>query len=109
MDQHHPKVGGEVGRKKVPLKRLIQEPDLGLGGADLQVDVTGLVQSRPLRLGREHEADLARSVTSVQLKYLPSQSKLRMEIFGRGTSIILNVKNQNINLIQPGITDNESC
>ena len=48
VDQHHPKVGGEVGRKEVPLKRLVKEPDLGLGGANLQVDVAGLVQSRPL-------------------------------------------------------------
>ena len=81
MDQHHPEVGGEVGRQEVPLKGLVQEPDLGLRGTDLQLDVARLVQSRALGLGRKHEADLARAVTRVQLEYLPAQSKLRMKTF----------------------------
>lgn len=81
VDEHHSEVGGEVGGQEVPLKRLVQEPDLGLRGADLQLDVASLVQSRALGLGRKHEADLARAVTRVQLEYLPAQSKLRMKTF----------------------------
>ena len=78
MDQHHPEVGGKVAGQEVPLEGSVKEPDLRVGGCQVNVNVAGVVNLSSVRLGREDKTDFASSLAPVQLKYLPPEPKLRM-------------------------------
>ena len=78
MDQHHPEICGEVAGQVVPLEGSVEEPDLRVRGGQVNMEVSGLVNLRPVRPGREDQADFPGALAAVQLEYFPAQPELRL-------------------------------